>query len=196
MIPDINLMPKIEKGEANLKVAYILVGILSLLTVGLLAWMFFSAKDEISSAAGQRDALTVTRDKLQAEVSSYQSMNQGSLEESVAFVERVSYPVTPILIETQNLLPPATYLRTYIFSETGVQVNVDFETLNAISTYVSELEKSLFFNDVQVGTISNFEVNPVDEEQKEEAPFDEVPRYSVEINLIINPVHVAAGGEQ
>lgn len=196
MIPDINLMPKIEKGEANLKVAYILVGILSLLTVGLLAWMFFSAKGEISSAAAQRDALTVTRDKLQAEVSSYQSMNQGSLEESVAFVERVSYPVTPILIETQNLLPPATYLRTYIFSETGVQVNIDFETLNAISTYVNELEKSLFFNDVQVGTISNFEVNPVDEEQKEEAPFDEVPRYSVEINLIINHAHVAAGGEQ
>lgn len=196
MIPDINLMPKIEKGEANLKVAYILVGILSLLTVGLLAWIFFSAKGEISSAAAQRDALTVTRDKLQAEVSSYQSMNQGSLEESVAFVERVSYPVTPILIETQNLLPPATYLRTYIFSETGVQVNIDFETLNAISTYVNELEKSLFFNDVQVGTISNFEVNPVDEEQKEEAPFDEVPRYSVEINLIINHAHVAAGGEQ
>ena len=196
MIPDINLMPKIEKGEANLKVAYILVGILSLLTVGLLAWMFFSAKGEISSAAAQRDALTVTRDKLQAEVSSYESMNQGSLEESVAFVERVSYPVTPILIETQNLLPPATYLRTYIFSETGVQVNIDFETLNAISTYVNELEKSLFFNDVQVGTISNFEVNPVDEEQKEEAPFDEVPRYSVEINLIINHAHVAAGGEQ
>lgn len=196
MIPDINLMPKIEKGETNLKVAFILVGILSLLTLGALAWMFFSAKSEHSSAISERDSLIAMRDGLQTEISSYNSMNQGSLEESVAFVERVSYPVTPILIETQNLLPPDTYLRTYVFSETGVEVKVDFETLNAISTYVSELEKSLFFNDVQVGTISNFEVNPVDEEQNEEAQFDEVPRYSVEINLMIDPVHVAAGGEQ
>lgn len=196
MIPDINLMPKIEKGEANLKVAYILVGILSLLTVGLLAWMFFSAKDEISSATPQRDALTVTRDKLQAEVSSYESMNQGSLEESVAFVERISYPVSPIIIETQNLLPLNTYLRAYVFSETGVEVEVDFETLSAISTYVSELKKSPYFYDVQVELISNFEINPSIDEQREEHQFNEVPRYEVEINLFIDESYIAAGGDQ
>lgn len=35
MIPDINLLPKIEKGAASLKLAFILVGILSILTIGL-----------------------------------------------------------------------------------------------------------------------------------------------------------------
>lgn len=196
MIPDINLMPKIEKGEASLKIAFILVGVLSILTLGLLAWTFFGAKSEIASVIPERDSLIMTRDGLQAEVASFDTMNQGSLEESVAFVERVSYPVSPVITETRNLLPLNTYLRAYVFSETGVQVTVDFETLNAISSYVSNLEKSPYFNDVQLGTIQNFNVNPSGEELSAEQQFSEVPRYSVEIMLLIDQLYVAAGGDE
>ncbi|MGE7983201.1 PilN domain-containing protein [Solibacillus sp. NPDC093137] len=196
MIPDINLLPKIEKGATSFKLAFILVGILSILTIGLLAITFFGARSEIASAIPERDSLLLTRDTLNAEVTSSQTGSQGSLEESVAFVERVSYPVSPIIIETRNLLPTDTYLRSYAFSETGVQVAVDFETLNAISTYVSQLEKSPYFNDVQVGTIQNFELNPTGEEIIDTQQFTEVPRYSVEIFLVINQLHVAAGGEE
>ncbi|MEK4384465.1 PilN domain-containing protein [Solibacillus sp. FSL W7-1464] len=196
MIPDINLLPKIEKGTTSLKLAFILVGILSILTLGLLAITYFSAKGEIASAVQERDSLLLTRDALNAEVASSQTGSQGSLEESVAFVERVSYSVSPIIMETRNLLPTDTYLRSYSFSETGVQVTIDFETLNAISTYVRQLEKSPYFDDVQVGTIQNFEFNPTGEEVNETQQFTEVPRYSVRIYLVINQLHVAAGGEE
>lgn len=196
MIPDINLLPKIEKGATSLKLAFILVGILSILTLGLLAFTYFSAKSEIASAVPERDSLLLTRDSLNAEIASSQTGSQGSLEESVAFVERVSYPISPIIIETRNLLPTDTYLRSYEFSETGVRVAVDFETLNAISSYVSQLEKSPHFNDVQVGTIQNFELNPTNEEVNDTQQFTEVPRYSVEIFLVIDQLHVAAGGEE
>ncbi|WP_339197061.1 PilN domain-containing protein [Solibacillus sp. FSL R5-0449] len=196
MIPDINLLPKIEKGATSLKLAFILVGILSILTIGLLAITYFSAKSEIASAIPERDSLLLTRDTLNAELTTSQTGSQGSLEESVAFVERVSYPVSPIIVETRNLLPTDTYLRSYAFSETGVQVAVDFETLNAISSYVSQLEKSPYFSDVQVGTIQNFELNPTGEEVNDTQQFTEVPRYSVEIFLVIDQLHVAAGGEE
>ncbi|MBM7665439.1 hypothetical protein JOC25_001914 [Solibacillus kalamii] len=196
MIPDINLLPKIEKGATSLKLAFILVGILSVLTIGLLAITYFSARSEIASTIPERDSLVLTRDALNAELASAQTGSQGSLEESVAFVERVSYPVSPIIIETRNLLPTDTYLRSYAFSETGVQVAVDFETLNAISVYVSQLEKSPYFDDVQVGTIQNFELNPTGEEVNDTQQFTEVPRYSVEIFLVIDQLHVAAGGEE
>lgn len=142
MIPNINLLPKIEKGEASLNIAFYVVGIVSLITLGLLIWTFFSAKSEIASTTPERDSLLAARDGLQAELASYSTLSQGSLEESVAFVERVSYPVSPIIFETRNLLPEDTYLRSYAFSELGVQVVVDFETLNAVSNYVSELEKA------------------------------------------------------
>lgn len=196
MIPDINLLPKIEKAATSLKLAFILVRILSILTLGLLAVTYFSAKSEIASAIPERDSLLLTRDTLNAEVALSQTGSPGSLEESVAFVERVSYPISPIIIETRNLLPTDTYLRSYAFSETGVQVAVDFETLNAISTYVSQLEKSPYFNDVQVGTIQNFELNPTDEEVNDTQQFTEMPRYSVEIFLVIDQLYVAAGGEE
>ncbi|OBW53497.1 malate synthase [Solibacillus silvestris] len=196
MIPDINLLPKIEKGATSLKLAFILVGILSVLTIGLLAITYFGARSEIASAIPERDSLLLTRDALNAELASAQTGSQGSLEESVAFVERVSYPVSPIIIEMRNLLPTDTYLRSYDFSETGVQVGVDFETLNAISAYISQLEKSPYFDDVQVGTIQNFELNPTGEEVHDTQQFTEVPRYSLEIFLVIDQLHVAAGGEE
>lgn len=196
MIPDINLLPKIEKGATNLKFVFIIVGILSLLLLGLMAWTYFSARSEIASAVPERDSLLMTRDALTAELASSQTGSQGSLEESVAFVERVSYPVSPVIIETRNLLPTDTYLRSYVFSETGVEVAVDFETLNAISAYVSQLEKSPYFNDVQVGTVENFDLNPSGEEINDAEQFTEVPRYSVELFLVIDQLHVAAGGEE
>lgn len=196
MIPDINLMPKIEKGESSSKFVLIVIGILTILTVGVLAWMFFNAKSELSSVKVEHTSLVSTRDALQVEVDSYEFMNQGTLEESVAFVERVSYPVTPIIDETRGLLSQNTYLRSYEFSEVGVQIEVDFETLNSISGYVSNLESSPFFDDVQVGAIHNFEVNPAGEEKSVAAQFEEVPRYTVEINLMINRIYVAAGGNR
>lgn len=196
MIPDINLLPKIEKGKTSLNIAFYVVGIVSLVTLGLLIWTFFGAKSDIASATPERDSLLAERDGLQAEVASYDSLSSGSLEESVAFVERVSYPVTPIMMEAQNLLPINTYLRSYVFSETGVQVVVDFETLKAVSRYVSELEKSPYFSDIQVGTISNFEIDPAGEETDEALLFKQVPRYNVEIMLVIDQLYVVAGGDE
>lgn len=194
MIPDINLMPKLEKGESSSKLAYLLIGILTVLTVGVLIWMFFNAKGDLETATAQRDSLVVTRDSLQAEITSLETANQGSLEESVAFVERVSYPVSPIIDESRSQLPQNTYLRAYEFSETGVKLTVDFETLNSVSAYVSNLESSPFFDDVQVGTVSNFELDPASEESTDAELFTELPRYTVELNLLINRAHVAAGG--
>ena len=195
MIPDINLMPKLEKGESSSKRIYLLIGILTMLILVILGWIYFSAKSDLSSFTSERDALELELEALNAEAASYEINNQGSLEESVAFVERVSYAVTPIVDETKELLPQNTYLRSYVFSENALQVQADFETLYSISSYVSGLEKSPFFDDVQVGVISNFELDPNGQNVSDRVSFDEIPRYSVEFNLIYNQAYVATGGE-
>ena len=194
MIPNINLMPKIEKGPTSLKFAFILVGILSMLTIIILTLLYFGAKEEIVDDTSTRDTLIATRDELQMNVSSLDTQNQGSLQESVTFVERVSYPVTPIINETKDLLPANTFLRSYEFSTTGVTVIVDLETLNAVSVYVSNLKNSPYFNDIKVGTIEAFEIDSMNEEQRE-PQFTEVPRYEIEIELTINEEYIAAGGD-
>ncbi|MEK5078942.1 PilN domain-containing protein [Solibacillus sp. FSL W7-1436] len=195
MIPNINLMPKIEKGPTSLKFAFILVGILSMLTIVILTLLYFGAKEEIVDTTSTRDTLIATRDELHRNVSSLDTQNQGSLQESVTFVERVSYPVTPIINETKDLLPTDTYLRSYEFSTTRVALIVDLETLNAVSIYVSNLKKSPYFNDVKVGTIEAFEIDSMNEEQQE-PQFADVPRYEIEIELTINEEYIAAGGDE
>lgn len=194
MIPDINLMPKLEKGESGSKLLYMLLGIVFLLGLAVLIVMWGSASGELSGLTSEQAALQEKQNKLSAELSSMQTMNQGSLEESVAFVELVSYPVSPIIDETQGLLPENTYLREYSFGEASVSIKVDFETLSDISTYVSRLEKSAYFSDSQVGSIDNFELNPSEEGESEEVKFNEVPRYSVDVMLMINETYVATGG--
>lgn len=137
--------------------------------------------------------LVIQREQLQLEYESLMSQNKGSFEESIAFVERVSYNVSPLIDETQNLLQEHTYLRNYAFSDTTLQVTIDFETITAISTYVQKLENSPYFTDVQVGAVSNFTVAPT-ELQREEDRFDEVPRYSVNLTIAIDMLYIALGG--
>lgn len=197
MTPNINLMPKLEKKDASSNVIYLLLAIFALVGISALTWMFLSANSKIDELTVEQTALQATKDKRTAELEALQSLNSGSLQESLAFVERVSYPVTPLIDETQNLLPENTYLRDYAFSESTVTATMDFETLNSVSEYVSNLEGSEYFMDVQVGTVNNFELAPEGStDTGDTINFDEVPRYSVDVTLMIDVMYTAAGGGQ
>ncbi len=196
MIPDINLMPKLEKGESNSKVMFLVITVLTVLTLVLFSWIYFNENSDLIRLASERDSLTTTIENLTAEIEAIEAKSQGTLEESVAFVERVSYAVTPIVDAMKELLPQNTYLRAYEFSENAVHVEADFETLYMISSYVSRLEKSPFFDDVQVDAVQDFELDPTGQNESDTVSFDEVPRYSVELSLVFNQAYVAAGGER
>ena len=193
MIPNINLLPKVEQDDRNARKFLILVAIVVLLLLFVMSW--FARKDVVNLTIEQQ-LLQSERDGLQEELTDLQGLNQGSLEESVDFVERVSYAITPLIDETQGLLPDNTYLRSYSFGESTVSFSVDFETLNAISMYIERLERSAYFLDVQVGSIANFELAPDGEEQDSKLKFTEVPRYAVDVTLMINETYLATGGVQ
>ena len=194
MIPDINLMPNTEQEEGTSKMFFILLGIIIVLLLAVMSWLYFGAKAEVVNLTNKEQSLQAERDSLQMELSTLQGATDGSVEESLAFIEHISYPVTPLVDETKGLLPENTYLRDYAFGEASVTFSVDFETLNAVSDYISRLENSPYFLDVQVGTIENFELGPNGEQQDGKARFSEVPRYTVEVTLEINDTHLATGG--
>lgn len=123
-------------------------------------------------------------------------MNAGTLEQSVQFVNHVSYPVTPLIDETQALLPEHTYLRNYQFGEENIEITADFETMSAISNYLDKLNVSPYFTDVQVGTIENFDLaigeqNEVNAQDK----YQQLPRYSVTFSLAIDFTFLVGGSE-
>lgn len=197
MIPDINLLPKIDKSESNSKLLYGIIAVATLLVLTLFSWQFFNAKSEINSLTSTQQSLQNEMQQLQIEFDALANKNTSSLVESVAFVERVSYPVSPILDETQRLLTNNSYLRDYKFDEDSTTILVDFESLSDVASYINRLEQSKYFEDVQIGEVNNFEINPIEavgEANTNEETFKEIPRYSAEITLKMDKVYLATGG--
>ena len=194
MIPDINLLPNTGGDEGDPRTGYILLGIIAILLLAIMSWLYFSARTEVVNLTNEEQSLQAERDAEQIELDALQGAGQGSIDESLAFIEQISYPATPLVDETQRLLPDNTYLRSYSFEQSAVTFTVDFETLNAISTYIGRLEASPYFLDIQVREIANFELGSSEQQQNTEARFSEVPRYTVEVMLAIDGAYLATGG--
>lgn len=196
MVPEINLLPDLEKKHSTPTLIYVAFIILIGMIVGYMIFLFFQAKSDLTKLSAQEVEFSSQREQLQTELDVKRNVSEGSLEQSVQFVEKVSYPVTPLMDETQVLLPEQTYLRDYVFGENNVEVTADFETMSAISSYLEKLTVSRYFNDIQVDTISNFDVSIGNqEEESAENKFKEVPRYSATITLGIDFKFLAGGRE-
>ena len=193
MIPDINLLPRLERGQSSSKVLYGAVAVGAILLLTVFVWQYFNARIELVTVTAQQQSFQEEVEQLQVEYDNLSNVAKGSIGESVAFVERVSYPVSPLIDETQLLLPDNSYLRNYEFEEKSTTITVDFETLADVSTYINSLENSAYFFDTQLEKVDNFELNPTNEET---ITFNEVPRYSVDITLVMDEAYLATGGVQ
>ena len=195
MIPDINLIPKLEKSQQGSKLLYILLAIIALLVLSLFLWQYFSARAEIAELKREETNLIAKRDQLNQDFVAQQPANEGTLEQSLQFVEMVSYPVSPLINEIQGLQPSNSYLRNYSFSAESVSISIDFETLSDVATYVSRLTNSAYFTDGQVLSITNSGLGE-DLGTDDTTDFDVIPRQSVQITLLINESYLATGGVQ
>ena len=196
MIPDINLLPNTGRDEEASRTRYMLLGIIAILLLAIMSWLYFSARSDVVNLTKEEQALQAEYEAVQGELGERQVAEQGSVGESLAFIEQISYPATPLVDETQRLLPENTYLRSYSSSQAAVTFTVDFETLNAISSYIEDLEYSPYFLDVQLGAVTNFELGASGQEQDEAARFSEMPRYTAEVMLAIDRTYLATGGEE
>lgn len=193
MVPDINLLPKLEKNQSESKLLYILLGIIVLLVLSYLIWQYFNARKEIVSLQTEETALISQRDALENEVNVNITNNQGSLEQSVEFVELISYPVSTLIDETQRYQPTNSFLRQYSFDVSSISLTIDFETLNELSDYIAKLLSSPYFVDVQVSSITSFDLGP-NEGTETEIDFDVIPRHSANIVLVLDNHSLAIGG--
>lgn len=193
MIPDINLIPNLDKDDSGSKIFYLILSIAALLLLSLLAWQYFQARADIVTLTKEQTALQTQRDKLKTQLDGMNPTTQGSLQQSVDFVELVSYPVTPLIDEIQMLQPNHSYLRSYSFDAESVSITLDFETLNDVAEYISSLTNSSYFTDVQVSSVSNFDLS-TENTTKSETDFDVIPRQTANFTLVIDESYLATGG--
>ena len=207
MVPNINLLPKSDKRRSESNLLYIVLGAVAVLGLAFMAWQYISAGSQLKDVQAQQSNLQTELAALEQQYAALITVvPQGSIEESVTFVERVSYPVSPLIDETAELLPDNTYLTNYSFSEGAVTLAIDFESLKDVAEYVSKLEASSYFTDAQLSTVSAKELSVADETAVEEGSqvaankrlekFKNAPRYTTNITLAIDQAYLAAGGVQ
>lgn len=194
MVPDINLLPQLEKRASTPKLFYGVLIVIVAIILAYFLFLLFTATSDLKRLHVEEQSLTTQHNQLQQELNQQQLVNKGNFEQSVQFVQSISYPVTPLIDETRNLLPSRAYLRSYEFGESTINILVDFESMTDISTYVERLLVSNYFKDTQISTISNFELQVGEhKEQTPEQKFKEVPRYSVTITATIDYMYLAGG---
>jgi len=194
MIPEINLLPKLEKRKTSPLLIYIILAII-LIILAFMAYLFFDARAALKDVSAEERRLVERQEQLQNDIATKQSQNTGSLKQSVQYVQSVAYPVTPLIDETNALLPSPSYLRSYSFGTNQVTIEADFETMTAISKYVERLLASPYFTDAQIGSITNFdiELGEQDKDLSAEEKFKQMPRYSVTITATIDFMYLVGG---
>ena len=195
MIPDINLIPKLEREQTTSKLVYIILGALTLVALAFFAWQYFSANSSITALQAEQAILQLQRDQLLVKQTELTNTQTNSIDEIIEYVEIISYPVLPLIQEIETLQPNNAYLRSYSFGVDTVSISVDFETLNDVSQYISRLTNSEFFIDAQISNISQFDLgNPTGDDTEES--FNVIPRHTTSITLIIDEIYLATGGRQ
>lgn len=193
MIPNINFLPKVERRTSNKSLLLLSGTILLLIFIGVGSY-YYSLQNEVKSLTQQHQNLVIQNEASAKEMASLQSAGQGSFDQSVQYVESVSYPVTPIIDSVKGYLASYEKLTSLTYGETGVTVIIDFETLHGISTYVQNVLTDPLFSDVQVTSVESFD--PAKKEYEEAVESDHlIPRYKATMVLSINRVKLLAEGD-
>ena len=141
MVPEINLLPKIEHGTSSKRLLFIVSGIIFALLLSIFNDSILDVVEKRNSLQSEEQMLTNEKTELQTTVDSLNVPKELDLAASVKFVESVSYPVSPLLIEINKYIKEDTYLRNYFFTEDTIEFSVDFETMADIATYVGDLSR-------------------------------------------------------
>ncbi|MDI2588249.1 hypothetical protein OR571_14290 [Psychrobacillus sp. NEAU-3TGS] len=192
MVPEINLLPKRERQKSN-SILVLVISLILILTILVLFFIqYLTVKRDIETLTADEIYSTAERDDLTQVVTDLKVSGQGDLQTSVTFAERVSYPVSPLLIEVNALLEPHTYLRQYEFVERSIHISVDVETMKSLSLFVDKLLISDYFSDIKVESVTNFELS--NSEENTEKKYEIIPRYSAILNLDIDQTYLENGG--
>ena len=159
MIPDINLLP--QRDRQSEKTTVLIVGLLIIwaLILSFLIFNYFQTKAEVNELNNKVASLSENKAELESKVSGRGTSNGVlSLANAVSFTENLILPTSLVIDELFLQLPAYSYISEYAYNHGEVTVQSQFETLDKVAEYVTNLENTTMFSDVKVETIEAFQL--------------------------------------
>lgn len=181
MIPDINLLPQRERRTARGKWLLFAFGAFFILALAFMAYQYIAFSKNIHQLEAEESALNSEKEELAAELALLRESEGEDLETSVQFIEHISYPVSPLIIELNRYLDEHAYLRSYSFEHDTLSFAVDFETITDVSNYVDDLLRSPYVKDVIINGMSSFDPVALEEDQ-----FKVIDRFANTFEVLID----------
>lgn len=184
-LPDINLLPEIRQ-ESPLQAIlfYIFVGLIVVAFIGL-GYLYFSTNNKLSDAQTESTQLEENRDVLEIKLGNLEDQGgSANYEKAISFAEYYQLPTSTLITEFNELLPDDSYISTYTYNSSQVNVTTHFESLDVLADYTKRLTNSDYVIDATVGSISTFSLK--EETEGDDVNFDVIPRYEGDFSLMIN----------
>lgn len=191
MVPEINLLPQMERRTAGNKWGILLVVLAFIAVVGVLAFQYFSLTNSVKALQADQQALLAEKTAVEEKIVALEQPEKMDLGTMVGVLERITYPVSPLLEEINVYRGDNVYLREFILKDNEVEFVMDFETMPEAATYVGDVVSSEYFTDIKVDEIFTFD--PVEEDETSEA-FDVVSRFGNRFTVTIDPTYLRTGG--
>lgn len=189
MIPEINLLPKRDTRQRTNR--WLVFGglIIWTLLLVLIVVQHFLANQDMEMARNRLDRLELEKTVLEEQLHEMETVaGTVPLKEAVDFVEKLTIPTSLLVEELLTLLPEQSHLTGYSYSTNEIDIQAEFESLNLVAQYVTNLEGSELFTDVKVDVISTQYPEEAADETAEGSSieFTIVPRYHVDLSLQVN----------
>ena len=191
MVPEINLLPQMERKSAGNKWGALLVGVAFIVIVLFLAFQYFSLTKSVKTLQADQQALLADKATIEAKVATLEQPEQMDLATIVGVLETITYPVSPLLEEMNLYRGEDVYLREFILTDNEIEFVMDFETIPEMATYVGDLTGSAYFADVKVEEVET--IVPVEGDGTVES-FDVVDRFANRFTVTIDPTYLRTGG--
>lgn len=183
-IPDVNLLPNIER-QSNLAL-YLFIALLSLTLIGygVTAFYYFSTKSKLADATTELSELEEKEADLEVDLNLAES-NEFNLETAVLFADYYDIPTSVLIKEVSKYLSGngRGYLSEFSYQNREASIITQFDAFDDVAGYTNDLQHSKFIIETNLNSIDTVTVGGMEIEDDD---FTTVPRYQATFQLLLD----------
>ncbi|HLR42320.1 MAG TPA: hypothetical protein VK067_03640 [Pseudogracilibacillus sp.] len=183
-LPDINLLPNIERQSNLALILFIILLSLTLIAFVVTAYFYFSTKSKLADTSEELSKLEEEITELEVDLSVAESV-EFNLETAVLFAEYYDIPTSVLIKEVEKYLPATNpaHLSELTYQNREASIITQFESLDSLAEYTNDLQHSKFIKQTNLNTVDTFTVGEMEIEADD---FTTVPRYQATFQLILD----------